>query len=82
MDPGRLLRALGLTVSPESPRVWRVKGGAAEHLVRHEQGYWVCDCRDAAFRPGRPCKHRLAVYLDRQLEGAVRTALREAVGAS
>ena len=81
VDPSRLLRALGLTVSPESPCTWRVRGGAAEHLVRRDRGGWVCDCADAAFRSRQFCKHRLAVYLHRQLAGGVRHALRQAVGA-
>jgi len=82
VDPGRLRRALGLTVESCTPGTWRVRGGAGEHVVSRERTGWVCACADAAFHPGQQCKHRLAVYLHRRLKGGVRRALREAVGAS
>ncbi len=59
IDPGRLHRALGLTVSLNRS-TYCVSGGAEEHLVEDDQ----CDCADYGKNgAGWWCKHRLAVRL-------------------
>ncbi|MGD0483797.1 MAG: hypothetical protein ABSB58_03980 [Gemmatimonadales bacterium] len=78
VDPGRLIRALGLTVEPGPRGTWYVQGGAAAHVVRRRCTGWTCDCLDGAFHPGQPCKHRLAVALNR-LPPPIRAALRDVV---
>jgi len=83
VDPGRLLRALDLEVEGPGPDMYSVSGGERPHIVQvRERDPWVCDCVDAAYRPGTCCKHLVAVYLTRQLAAPVRRALRQAVGAS
>jgi hypothetical protein len=72
VDPARLRRALGLEVEPLGPGAYRVSGGSAPHVVRGRE----CDCADARFNGGQPCKHRAAAYLFRTLHPAVRAALR------
>lgn len=67
LDPARVLRGQ-----------YRVTGGRVPHIVRADGDRWVCDCADAAFRPGGRCKHVVAVYLARQLAAPVRAV----VGAS
>jgi hypothetical protein len=81
VDSRRLLRALGLEVQRTDPDTYVVTGGRRPHQVRRRGGGWGCDCADAAYRPGHPCKHRLAVYLARQLVPAVRDGLRQALEA-
>lgn len=59
IEPGRLRRALSLTVKREGKRHW-VSGGAEEHQVQSGR----CDCADY-LNHGSDwwCKHRLAVRL-------------------
>jgi len=80
VDPARLLRALGLTVTPVGPDTYRVTGGREPHLVQVRHGKrWLCDCSDTAFRRGRRCKHIIATFLARQLGPGVLAALRDTV---
>lgn len=80
IDRCRLSRALGLEVRRLDRNAFRVRGGAAPHVVHVRPGSaWACDCPDAAYRPGGRCKHVVAVYLHRQLASPVRQALRVAV---
>jgi len=74
VDPGRTRRALGLTVEELDDDAYLVSGGAQPHVVRGRE----CDCTDSVYHDG-PCKHRVAVYLHRQLDARVRAALREVV---
>jgi len=82
LDPARLLRALGLAVTRKSARSYRVIGGETPHLVHLGRSGWVCDYADSIYRRGEVCKHRLAVYMARQLTPAVREALQRLVEAA
>lgn len=75
VDPGRVRRALVLDVQELEDGTFVVHGGGEPHHVRGRE----CDCPDSLYRPDRVCKHRLSVYLARQLDERVRAALREAV---
>ena len=74
VDPGRTRRALSLQVEDLKDDCFRVTGGARPHVVRGRH----CDCTDALYHDG-PCKHRMAVYLYRQLDVRVRVALLQAL---
>lgn len=75
VDPGRVRRALALDVDELEDGSFVVRGGSIPHHVRGTE----CDCPDSVYRPDRVCKHRLSVYLARQLDERVRQALREAI---
>jgi len=77
VDPGRTRRALSLQVEELEDGAFLVSGGAQPHVVQGRR----CDCTDAVYFGG-PCKHRMAVYLHRQLDARVRAALLQAVGAA
>ena len=80
IDVGRTRRALSLDVEPLGDGAFRVRGGAAEHVVEHDGDGWRCDCPDSQFNGG-VCKHRVARYLHDRLDSRVRDALAAAVGA-
>jgi hypothetical protein len=83
IEHGRLLRALLLTVERIGPEHFVVRGGSHQHEVRVTRaGRWSCDCPDSVFRRSGSCKHRLAVYLARQLVGPVRVALRDVLASA
>ena len=82
LDPGRTRKALRLNVEPLTDDAYVVTGGREPHTVTTAEVPWACDCRDATYRPDVRCKHTTAVYFDRQLAGAVRDALRSALGAT
>lgn len=79
LDPARVLRAVGLDVEALGGGFYRVSGGRWPHVVCTARRPWGCDCADALYRPRGRCKHVTAVYLYRQLDPRVRTALAEAV---
>lgn len=78
LDPQRLTRSLTLNVDPIENGAYVVTGGSEPHAVRPVGNGWECDCADGRFHDG-PCKHRLAVYLSRQLDSRILTALALAV---
>jgi len=79
VDPGRLVRALALSVERLEPGVFRVTGGAEPHRVVARSTRWDCDCADRLVHPDVFCKHELAAKLYVHLERPILVALREAV---
>lgn len=73
VDPYRLRRAHGLSVTAPEAGCFRVTGGTDPHVVQLVNGNLRCDCGDAAL--GHRCKHVLAIELkrgDRELWRLVR----------
>ena len=75
IDTGRLQRAIRLEAKPTGTDTYRVRGGAATHVVEIDDGGYVrCDCIDAQVR-GDTCKHSLLVRLlsgDKEVVEALR----------
>ena len=82
VDPGRVRRSLTLTCEPLADGRYLVVGGVGEHVVQRDARGWRCDCLDARFNRGRPCKHRLAAHIHTRLDRRVVNALRSALEAS
>lgn len=77
VDPARLARAVHLEAESLGAGRWRVRGGAAPHIVEVAIRVRRCDCQDARRHPGS-CKHVLRVALE-ALPREVLTALRAVV---
>ncbi len=75
VDPRRVRRALELHTEDLGDGSYLVTGGAAPHVVQRG----VCDCPDEHYGRSGACKHRLAVYLARQIHPRVLEALRAAI---
>ena len=62
IEPGRLTRAVHLTVNRIDVDSWLVSGGSQDHTVEVRDGECFCDCFDFHIH-GDNCKHSLVVRL-------------------
>jgi len=84
IDSARLARAIWLEGKLIDVDTYRVRGGAADHMVEVVGGRCYCDCIDAQVR-GDGCKHSLLVRLlagDKEVVRALRALVPAPTGRS